>query len=121
METWDKVACIRKSNHVGAAGSGLAVSLDLGLMVTSTFSNTLSIWRLPERFALAEVPTPMELLGTLGGSLSPMIFNFDHGSNCLAFFVPPWGSYPLLLVADFYNGAVHIVDVVSRDHKGYVF
>ena len=40
----------------------------------------------------------------------------------LTFFVPPGEScpLPLLLVADYINGAVHIVDVMSKTHKGYV-
>ena len=86
----------------------LAVCAELGVLVTSsTNAAGLTMWSLPKilQGVPEEEPGCLDLVGDL---------------TCVAFFIPPMGSgtpTPLLLVSNYANGAVHIVDVVSRSRK----
>ncbi len=74
----------------------------------------------------------LTLVCTLGGSGSsaPMLFKFistGYASGCLAFTPPTTVSggdcssaRPLLLVPDAGHDAVHLVDVLTRTHAGYL-
>ncbi len=66
---------------------------------------------------------------TLGGnsSAAPMRFRFrdasnvdECGSGFLAFTGDNIGSYPLLLVTDHGQNCIHVIDVVSKLHVGYM-
>ena len=63
-------------------------------------------------------------LGTLGGpdSPPPLRFKFVDGSasGYLAFTTSTTHQPPLLLVTDAGHNAVHVVDVINRQHVGYV-
>ena len=109
-------------------GWGMAACVSLGVLVTScTEDNTLSVFTLP-----AAPPGPshhgtgLAHICVLGGPSSPpaMRFNFeDEGCSVeggLAFTDPTADSPPLLLVADTFNGAVHVIDVVTQQHVGHV-
>ena len=108
-----------------------------GLLVTSDdFYNTLTVWSLPSDGDGDAVVGAGDGGGcglarvcTLGGKGSPAPMRFDFfysgiGVSYLAFTPPPPGSGTdtphLLLVSDWGHDAVHIVDVVSRTHVGYV-
>ena len=114
-------------------GFGVAACPSLGLLVTSDVEdNTLSVWSLPSGAETA-VGSGLALVCTLGGkgSPAPMQFKFSitYGSGHLAF-TPPLvldsdsrdlHVLPhLLLVSDAGQDAVHMIDVVSRAHIGYV-
>jgi hypothetical protein len=67
---------------------------------------------------------PFALLGVLGGagSTRQMVFQFSPGwcGASLAFTDPCLGWGHLLLVAEPGRSLVHVIDVVSRTHVGYV-
>ena len=99
------------------AGFGLAASLPLGVLVTSDVRhNTLSVWSLPGN---STDGNGLDLVYTLGGHGSPepmrFLFANEEGySGFLAF------ASRLLLVTDCGHDTVHMVDVASRAHVGYL-
>ena len=101
----------------------MAACPSLGLLVTSDYDN-LSVWSLPSGGAGAGGGSGLARVCTLGGkgSPAPMQFKFWDGefSGHLAFTPrPPDADTPhLLLVSDHGHDAVHIVDVVTKTHKG---
>jgi hypothetical protein len=122
-------------------GYGLAVCSALGILATSCMDdNTLSLFALrgygsgstasggstAGAGAGAGAGTGMVRLCTMGGASSPppMQFNLSVGGGWaygfLAFTDPVSGLGPLLLVSDFGNDAVHVIDVDARVHAGYV-
>ena len=110
-------------------GYGLAACAALGLLVTSDCrDNTLSVWSLPvDGDAVARIGSGFARVCTLGGdgSPAPMQFNFSEEITGFLAFTPqrPNSSSDttsLLLVTDHVRDAVHIVDVVTKTHKGYV-
>jgi hypothetical protein len=106
-------------------GRGVAVSVPLGLLVTSDEKErSLSVWDL-------HLPSGqhdgLELVCTLGGPVgpAPMQFEFRNNSGFVAFTRSgPACLRPLLVVTDgcmdAANLAVHVIDVVDRTHVGYV-
>ena len=116
-------------------GSGLAACPSLGLLVTSDCdSNTLSVWSIPSDGGGvgtgAGCASGLARVCTLGGEWSPapMQFKFfSHGdmSGYLAFIPSAPGAafrhFPhLLLVTDHGHDAVHMIDVMSRAHVGFL-
>ena len=107
-------------------GYGMAVCPALSLLVTSSHrDNTLSVFALPSTFATTSgTPTGLALVCTLGGAGSPipMQFTFIDGiggdSGYLAFTGPVTSR--LLLVTAAGHDAVHVINVGSRTHVGYV-
>ncbi len=116
---------------VGRGGGGLAVCPTLGLLVTSSHSgNTLSVFALSSSGAGASADAGagagLARVCTLGGagSPAPMRFKFwdhqwDGGFSAWMAFTGPAISR-LLLVTDAGHDAVHVIDVVSQVHVGYV-
>ena len=104
------------------AGYGLASCPSLGLLATSDdIRNTISVWGVPLSSDCSD--GGLVRMCTLGGrgSKAPMQFKFGcdkWASGLLAFTSAK--SPPLLLVSDAGHDAVHIVDVVSQTHVGYV-
>jgi hypothetical protein len=93
----------------------------LGLLATSDDEyDTITVWSVPLLRDCGD--GGLVRVCTLGGrgSTAPMQFKFSHSwaSGYLAFTFA--NSRPLLLVTDACQGAVHIVDVVSQTHVGYV-
>ena len=106
----------------GRRGDGVAVCVDLGLLVIS-FANKLQVFALPDDIARA---TPRELahVCTLGG-VAPMEFQFGFCSGHMAFTDGgvSTANRRLLLVTDCRQddlAAVHVIDVVRGAHVGYV-
>ena len=105
----------------------MAACPSLGLLVTSDISNdTLSVWSLPNG-AETGIGSELVLEYTLGGRGSPASMQFDFASGVgfsgyLAFTpqVVAADISHLLLVTDHGHDVVHVVDVVSRAHAGYV-
>ena len=108
-------------------GIGLAVCPRLGVLATSEEdTNTVSVWWLPSG-ADTRPTSGLAHVRTLGGtgSPAPMQFEFDYGSGSLAFTPLLHGSDMrrvalLLLVTDAGHDAVHMIDVASGVHAGYV-
>jgi hypothetical protein len=110
-----------------AKGYGLAASPELGVVVTSDFvANTLSVFRCSPLG-----PGGLSHLRTFGAGIpappggSDMLFCFNDGrgySGWVAFTRPEPGgtSPPLLVVTDAGRNAVHVIDVVLEQHKGFV-
>ncbi len=104
-------------------GVGLAVCPALGLLVTSNSDeNTLSVFALP-RSNGAGAGAGLALVCTLGGAASPAPMQFDFWSGdgysgWMAFTGP--ATSRLLLLTDAGHDAVHVIDVVGRNHVGYV-
>ena len=107
-------------------GFGFAVCPTLALLVTSDCpGNTLSAFALPSTFTTAAgTPTGLALVCTLGGagSPAPMQFKFSVGESGYLVFTGPVTPVTsrLLLVTDAGHDAVHVIDVGSRTHVGYV-
>ena len=104
---------------ITGAGFGLASCPSLGLLATSDDEyDTITVWSVPRDCGNGGLVHVCTLGG--GFSTAPMQFKFSHSwaSGYLAF--TPANSRPLLLVTDACQGAVHIVDVVSQTHVGYV-
>lgn len=97
------------------AGSGLAASSALGLLVTTGYApNTLSIFSLPSGGArLARV-------STLRGRPPFRFDDPEHGASGQMAFAAPGAGAPLLVLTDAGSGAVHLIDVGARAHTGHV-
>lgn len=101
----------------------MALCPTLALLVTSSLDNALHVFALPTSLASStSLNTRFELLYSLGGAFSsaPMKFKFNGSpsSGWMAFTGP--GACRLLVVTDAGHHAVHVIDVVSRAHVGYV-
>jgi len=103
----------------------MAVCTALGLLVTSNREdNTLIVFALPNSLdSISGAGAGLPLVCILGGASSPapMRFRFHDGSGSsgrMAFTGPPTAR--LLLVTDAGHDAVHLVDVVTRTHAGYL-
>lgn len=93
-------------------GNGLAVCPELGLLaVTNARKNTVDVFELP----LCSQQS-MRLLKSLGGQ-GRLKFNFALGGD-VAFL--RHAGQNLLAVADEGRDAIHLVDVVTGTHKGYI-
>ena len=82
---------------------------------------TLEVFALPDDIARGDAGITRELahVRTLGRA-APMEFQFlDFYSGCMAF-TDRDGITGLVLVTDFGNSAVHVIDVVHGTHVGYV-
>ena len=116
----------------GRNGAGVAVCRDLNLLVISRLRE-LQVFALPEDIARGgvrgdlgapRVLVPVYSIFSVWGF--PMEFQFWHGSGNMAFMVGCGDaiSSRLLLVTDscetFDRDAVHVIDVVSGTHMGYV-
>ena len=112
------------------AGTGLAVYPQLGMFVTAG-ENTLDLWRLPYpgHAPLGVHSMTMTCMGAIGPDSDPPVefkFACDGGydagfSGSLACVPAPRAADSrLLLVTDHVLGAVHIVDVLSRTHTGFL-
>lgn len=109
--------------NYGGEGLGMALCPTLALLVTSSLHDALHVFALPTSLASStSLNTRFELLYLLGGAFSsaPMKFKFRTvpSSGWMAFTGP--GAYRLLVVTDAGHKAVHVIDVVSRAHVGYV-
>ncbi len=101
-------------------GAGMAVSPRLGLLaLTCNINATIYIYTYRDLM--------FDLHSTLGGPVSLPQLHFDFNFNgCLAFTDPAaHDMLPLLLVSDRGNqartkNAVHVINVLTRDHLGYV-
>jgi len=101
-------------------GAGVAVCKNL-LVVAA--SKKLQVFVLPNDIARGGVSTPRELMPvrSLGG-VAPMALQFCSASGYMAF-TAGGAESTLLLVTDCEksgSGAVHVIDVVSGTHVGYV-
>ena len=91
---------------------GLAVcpQLDVIIGAPQTRRNCLVAWRLSTLFE--------EAVG--GSALEISCVDLGDVITSAAFFIPPWGTVPLLLVCNYNRHAVHMVDVLSGSCMGYV-
>ncbi len=102
-------------------GEGMAYSADVGMLATcNIFNNTVSV----HRFSVHGSHAP-ELLHTYGGlhASSPMKFSFGSfgfEEGRLAFTTAIADQPSLLLVCSPGQQSVHIVDVVTGTHMGFV-
>jgi hypothetical protein len=112
-------------------GHGMAACASLGLVVTSSWTNnTLSVFAMPQGHCHTGDGDGdgdgggLQYVSTLG--LPPdhesMRFNFrdDDLAGTSGWMAFTSDGPSLLLVTDHGHGAVHIIDVVSRTHVGYV-
>jgi len=96
-------------------------------MLVISCCNKLQVFALPEDMARGGLRGPERELvhvRTLGG-VAPIKFQFFHGSGYMAFTdgigtTSETISRRLLLVTDAGQAAVHVIDVVSGSHVGYV-
>jgi hypothetical protein len=99
-------------------GYGLAHCSALGVfVVSSVVTGAIYVVNIP-KMGDKHMPRPSY---SLGGSdaAPPMDFGFSNGYSGLMAFTGPETPH-LLLVTDDGNEAVHVVDVVGREHVGYV-
>ncbi len=128
----EKHACILDVKYPCGDGRGLAVSEPLDLLVlTDVHKNAVLGFSLAHLYdqlaestcglrfltAVVSVPEPLFVLGGKG-SVSPMNFLFYGCSGFVAFVDAD--SEPLLLVTDSGNGVVHILNVLTKEHCGYI-
>jgi hypothetical protein len=116
-------------------GAGMAACPALGVLVTSSMHNTLSVFALSRSSGVrvggaagagggagagAGAGAGLALVCTLGGTSSPppMQFKFSPHGGWLAFTGP--ATSRLLLLTDAGHDAVHVIDVAGRVHVGYV-
>ena len=103
-EPWEPVESYRTLSRA-LPFRGVAVCVDLGVMVVATGSSgrLLEVTKFPSGDADADAVNHLDAGGVVG---------------LMAFFIPPNGFRPLLLVAIFSQEAVHVYDVVSKTFVG---
>lgn len=112
---------IFNNKQISGVGWGVAVSSRLKLLVTSNaISNKLAVWSLPDAWLCGLRP-----LYHMGGAESAIPFKFKdvNGWSGYLAFTPSDDDHsqtPLLLVTDAGHDAVHVINVVTRSHEGYV-
>lgn len=102
----------------GFVNRGLAVSLELGVLVVSRTSLTDVCEDHLSVYVVGDVPGGFVKDCTLGGH-PPLQFAFRDPSGRMVFTSVATSPH-LLLVTDGGSGAVHMIDVRNRQHVGYV-
>ncbi len=121
--------CVVDLRFPCGSGRGLAVSIPLGLLVlTDTHANAILGFNLLHVYEdVSEGAHVADLSKVYSGALfvfggpdasPPKKFRFYDPSGFLAFVDAD--SEPLLLVSDGYMDAVHVLNVVTEEHCGYV-